>query len=184
MRGRPVVGPVVLLALLVVACGRRTEPAVTPDPTPTAVPTPPAAPPPAQPVTDPGAAERERRALLDELGNTIHFDYDQDVIRPGDAEILDRKAAILVANPAVRLRISGHADERGSDEYNLVLGNKRALSAKRYLEARGVDGSRVEITSFGEERPRDPGSNEAAWAMNRRAEIDITSGADRLQRPR
>jgi peptidoglycan-associated lipoprotein len=118
-----------------------------------------------------------------EIGNVIHFDYDQDVIKPEDRPVLDRKAEILRANPALRLRISGHADERGSDEYNLVLGNKRALAAKQYLEGRGIDASRLEVASFGEERPLDPASNEAAWAKNRRDEFEIVGGGDRLVKP-
>ena len=97
---------------------------------------------------------------------------------------LDRKAAILNANPALRLRISGHADERGSDEYNLVLGNNRALSARRYLEGKGVAAARIEVTSFGEERPVDPASTEEAWTKNRRDEFEIIAGGDRLVAPR
>ena len=113
----------------------------------------------------------------------IHFDFDQDLIKPEDRPVLDRKADILRANPALRIRISGHADERGSDEYNLVLGNKRALAAKQYLEGKGVDASRIDVTSFGEERPIDPGHTEEAWAKNRRDEFEITAGGQRLVRP-
>jgi peptidoglycan-associated lipoprotein len=98
--------------------------------------------------------------------------------------VLDRKADILRANPALRIRISGHADERGSDEYNLVLGNKRSLAAKQYLVSKGVDASRIDVTSFGEERPVDPASNEAAWAKNRRDEFEIIGGGDKLVAPR
>lgn len=173
-----------LLALSAAACSKK-QPEVAPQPADTTTrPTPapaPMPPPPPAPTGD-AAAETTRR-LTTELGNVIHFDYDQDAIKPEDVPVLDSKAAILKANPAVRIRISGHADDRGSDEYNLVLGNKRALAAKRYLESKGVEGSRIEVTSFGEERPVDPAANESAWAKNRRAEFEILAGGDRLVQP-
>jgi peptidoglycan-associated lipoprotein len=113
----------------------------------------------------------------------INFDYDQSAIRPADQTTLDRKAAILAANTGVTLRISGHADERGSDEYNLALGNRRAAAAKRYLESKGVDGGRMEVVSYGEERPLNPGTDEAAYAANRRDEFEITAGGANLVAP-
>jgi peptidoglycan-associated lipoprotein len=113
----------------------------------------------------------------------INFEYDQATVRPADQETLNRKASILVANPGVRIRISGHADERGSDEYNLALGNRRAAAAKRYLEGKGVDGSRIEVVSYGEERPLNPGSDESAFAKNRRDEFEVIAGGDNLSAP-
>ncbi|MBM4186476.1 MAG: peptidoglycan-associated lipoprotein Pal [Gemmatimonadetes bacterium] len=113
----------------------------------------------------------------------IYFDLDQDVIRSDAQATLDQKAAIMQANPALRIRIAGHADERGSDEYNIVLGNKRATSAKRYLEAKGIDPSRIETISYGEERPVDSASDENAWSKNRRDEFQVTAGGDRLVKP-
>lgn len=114
-------------------------------------------------------AQAQRRA--DEaratLGTALHFDYDRSDIRPEDAVLLDQKLAILRANPGARIRISGSCDERGSDEYNFALGNRRAIAARQYLMDRGIDASRIETTSFGEERPVDPGHDEAAWAKNR-----------------
>ncbi len=83
----------------------------------------------------------------------------------------------------MRIRISGHADERGSDEYNLALGNRRAAAAKRYLAGRGVTEARMDIVSYGEERPVAAGQNEAAWAQNRRAEFEITAGGADLRAP-
>jgi peptidoglycan-associated lipoprotein len=181
--------PLALLALCAVAACSHKKPEVVP-PTDTGATPPP--PPPANPGTpnNPGPgnmggdAAATTRALVAELGNVIHFDLDQDVIKAEDQPILDRKAEILRANPALRIRISGHADERGSDEYNLVLGNKRSLAAKQYLVTKGVDGSRIDVTSLGETRPIDPASNEAAWAKNRRDEFEILSGGDRLVAPR
>ena len=173
-----------LLALSAAACSKK-QPEVAPQPADTTTrpaPAPAPTPPPPPAPTGDAAAETTRR-LTAELGNVIHFDYDQDAIKPEDVPVLDSKAAILKANPAVRIRISGHADDRGSDEYNLVLGNKRALAAKRYLESKGVAGSRIEVTSFGEERPVDPAASEGAWAKNRRAEFEILAGGDRLVQP-
>ena len=128
-------------------------------------------------------AEAARAGLTAELASMIHFDYDRADVRSDDAAILDRKAAILNANPTVRLRVSGHADERGSDEYNLALGNRRAAAAKRYLNGRGIDDSRIDIVSYGEERPIQPGSDESAWAQNRRAEFEILAGGAALVAP-
>src|SRR5260221_10561267 len=110
----------------------------------------------------------------------IHFDYDQSAVRTADQGVLDRKAAILQVNPKVKIRVSGHADDRGSDEYNLALGNRRAAAAKRYLQDKGVDGSRIEAVSYGEERPLAQGADENAWAQNRRDEFEITAGGDNL----
>lgn len=121
--------------------------------------------------------------LLRAMQEPIYFDYDQDAVRADGQPTLDRKAAIMLANPALRIRIGGHADDRGSDEYNLVLGNKRATAAKRYLESKGIDGGRIETISYGEERPVDSGQNEAAWAKNRRDEFEILAGGDRLVKP-
>ncbi len=129
------------------------------------------------------AAERARAAVVADMTTMIHFEYDQAVVRPADQGILDRKASIMQANSALRIRISGHADERGSDEYNLALGNRRAGAAKRYLENKGVDGTRIEVVSYGEERPLSQGSDENAWAQNRRAEFEITAGGDNLVAP-
>lgn len=129
------------------------------------------------------AARAAAEALRTDLASMIHFDYNVADIRPQDQAVLDRKASIMQANTAVRMRISGHADERGSDEYNLALGNRRAASAKRYLVNRGIDAGRIDVISFGEERPLAMGSNETAWAQNRRAEFEVTAGGDNLAAP-
>jgi len=117
------------------------------------------------------------------LGTLIHFDYDKAVVRGEDAATLDQKVAILQANPALRIRVSGHCDERGSDEYNLALGNRRATAAKQYLVSHGIDPSRIESASYGEERPLAPGHDESSWAQNRRDEFDILAGGDNLKQP-
>ena len=125
-------------------------------------------------------ANDEIRAMLAQM---INFDFDRSNIRAGDATILDGKVGILRANPGLRIRIAGHCDERGSDEYNLALGNRRAASAKQYLVNQGIGADRIEIVSYGEERPMAMGATEEAWAQNRRAEFEIVAGGDMLVRP-
>jgi peptidoglycan-associated lipoprotein len=127
---------------------------------------------------------RDADALRNTLREIIHFDFDEADLRDDARARLDAKLPILLANPGITLRISGHADERGSDEYNLALGQRRAAAVKRYLAERGVANVRIETASFGEEQPVASGSDESAYAANRRAEFDITRGADRLVRPR
>jgi len=127
-----------------------------------------------------GKSTEAVRALL---ATMTHFDYDKAVIRAGDAAVLDQKVAILQANPGLRIRISGHCDERGSDEYNLALGNRRATAAKQYLVSHGIDASRIGTVSYGEERPIAQGHDEAAWAQNRRDEFEILSGGENLKQP-
>jgi peptidoglycan-associated lipoprotein len=113
------------------------------------------------------AAQRRADEARATLGVMLHFDYDQAVIRSDDAVLLDQKLAILRSTAGARIRIAGNCDERGSDEYNLALGNRRAMAARQYLVDRGIDPSRIETTSLGEEQPVDPGHTEVAWAKNR-----------------
>ena len=117
------------------------------------------------------------------LAAMIHFDYDKAVLTGEDVGTLDQKVAILQANPDLRIRISGHCDERGSDEYNLALGNRRATAAKQYLTSHGIDGGRIETISYGEERPLAQGHDESAWSQNRRDEFEIIGGGDVLRKP-
>jgi len=110
------------------------------------------------------------------LTSMIFFDYDAAEIR-GDAKAaLDAKLPILRANSGIQIRISGHADERGSDQYNDALGQRRAAAAKRYLTDNGIDAARIAIVSYGEQRPMTTGADESAWSRNRRAEFEITAG--------
>ncbi len=105
----------------------------------------------------------------------IHFDFDKYYIRPDAAEILKKKAQWLKEHPEVHLLIEGHCDERGTEEYNLALGERRANSAKEFLVNLGIDPKRISIISYGEERPVDPRSCEEAWAKNRRDHFVIIS---------
>ena len=113
-----------------------------------------------------------------ELADAIHFDYNRAVLQAADQAKLDRKLRLLQAHPRLEIQIAGNCDERGSDEYNLALGERRAAAAKRYLVAHGIADSRISIVSYGKERPLDPGHNEAAWARNRRGDFVATRGAN------
>ena len=129
------------------------------------------------------AAARAGDEVRNMVAAMIHFDLDKSSLRGDDLGTLDQKVAILQANPGLKIRIGGHCDERGSDEYNLALGNRRAQSAKQYLVSHGIDASRIETQSWGEERPLVNGHDESAWSQNRRDEFEVTSGGDNLHRP-
>jgi len=103
----------------------------------------------------------------------IHFDFDQYVLTDVAKRKLSKNAKLLKASPGVKVKIEGHCDERGSDEYNLALGEKRALATKSYLVSLGVSASSLSVISYGEEMPLDPSKTEEAWAKNRRAEFKI-----------
>lgn len=110
------------------------------------------------------AATQEKPSEFDD----IHFDYDKSFIREDAKPILQEVADYLKANPSASILIEGHCDERGTPEYNLALGERRAESAKTYLVSLGVKASAVSTVSFGEEKPIDPGHDEVAWERNRR----------------
>ncbi len=117
----------------------------------------------------------EGEVFESKLFKDIHFDYDKYNIRPGDAEILKENGALLMKYPNVKVQIEGHCDERGTNEYNLALGERRSNSTKKYLISLGISPDRISTISYGEERPVDPGHNEEAWAKNRRAHCIILS---------
>jgi len=110
----------------------------------------------------------EGEVLETKLLKDIHFDFDKYDIRPQDGLILQENAVVLTKHPAVKVQIEGHCDERGTVEYNLALGERRANNAKKYLVSLGVPKDRISTISYGKERPLDPGHNEEAWAKNRR----------------
>jgi peptidoglycan-associated lipoprotein len=117
----------------------------------------------------------EGEILESKLLKDIHFDFDRYEVRPEDAQILKENAALLKKYPNVKIQIEGHCDERGTVEYNLALGERRANSAKSYLTTLGIPSSRISIISYGKERPLDPAHNEDAWTKNRRAHTIILS---------
>ncbi len=120
------------------------------------------------------------RAILEAM---VLFEYDAADITDASRTALDAKLPILKTNMAIRIRISGHTDARGSDEYNLALGLRRAAATRKYLSDRGIVADRIDIVSFGEERPVATGDDDAAYSKNRRAEFEILSGGDALRVP-
>lgn len=136
--------------------------------------------PPSAPADD-GAAAAARAAMIAAnvatINETIYFDYDISELSMAARANLDMKIAILRANPAVRIRVAGHCDSRGSDEYNIALAQRRAAAAKEYMTARGIDANRIETISYGEERPAVQGDTEAAYSRNRRDEFTIVAGS-------
>lgn len=121
---------------------------------------------------EPGIAGEvfESRLLKD-----IHFDFDKYDIRSEDAGTLKENAALLVNYPKVKIQVEGHCDERGTNEYNLALGERRANAAKKYLLSLGISTDRISSISYGEEKPLDAGHNEEAWFKNRRGHFVILS---------
>jgi peptidoglycan-associated lipoprotein len=159
-------------ALLLGACTHKQE-AVNTAP-------PPAAPAPmaqSAPVTSsivPGSAED----LRVNVGDTVHFGYNEYNIEDADKSVLGRQAAWLAKYPSVRITVEGHADERGTREYNLALGARRANAVKEFLVSQGVSTGRVETVSYGKERPICTESSESCWAQNRRGVTTVTGGAN------
>ena len=140
----------------------QTEPPPPPPPEPEPEPTPPPPPPPPPP---------EPIELAD-----INFDFDKADLRADARRTLDANIAQLKDNPDARVVIEGHCDERGTVEYNLALGQRRAHATMQYMIQQGIMENRITIISYGEERPVDPQHNEDAWAKNRRAHFDVQEG--------
>ncbi len=109
------------------------------------------------------------------VGDRVYFDFDSAVLSPLATETLDRQGAWLRQFPDNVVTVEGHADERGTREYNLAIGDRRATAVKNYLLALGVESNRILTISYGEERPADAGNNETAWANNRRAVTVVTT---------
>ncbi|MGI9628859.1 MAG: OmpA family protein [Longimicrobiales bacterium] len=126
------------------------------------------------------AAERATAAARATLEEMVFFDYDESRLTPETERLLRAKMEILRNNPAVQLRMEGHADERGTSEYNIALGNERAESVIQFLTNFGIDGGRFTPVSYGEERPLSQSSDEATWARNRRVEFVITAGGNAI----
>ena len=165
--------PLAVAALLVAGCGGNTIPDPEPEET----------------VMDGSGADSMGEGDFDEFGRgeevpydpyaeelstTIFFDFDSYEVRAEDAEIVNRHS-IQILDTGATVRLEGHADERGSREYNIGLGERRAQAVRRMLMIQGVPASRISTVSFGEERPVAFGSDEASWAQNRRVEITYTN---------
>jgi peptidoglycan-associated lipoprotein len=173
---------VLISSSLVLGACKKKQATVAPVPAPTPTDRAPDRTPPRPAPVDTMAAYNEKVASARmRLLETIFFEYDADELRDDARASLDAKIAILNANPGLRIRVAGHCDERGSDEYNIALGRRRAEAAKRYLTDRGIDASRIETSSFGRERPAVQGTTEEAWSKNRRDEFEITAGGENLK---
>lgn len=131
-----------------------------------------------------GNGEEARNGLPDVKGQvslaTVYFDLDKSVIRDDAKETLNHDAEILRQNADVTVKVEGHCDERGSTQYNLALGERRAHAVRDYLTSLGVAGARLATVSYGNERPVDPGHDESAWSKNRRGELLVTNGGDKV----
>lgn len=123
-------------------------------------------------VAEPGSVEEFNIAI----GDRVFFDFDSYAIRPDGEDTLQKQAAWLLQYPQYSVTMEGHADERGTREYNLALGEQRANAVKNYLMALGIDSSRIQTISYGKERPEALGHDEAAWAQNRRA-VTVLGGS-------
>ena len=115
------------------------------------------------------ATQMSASEKLAQVGNTVYFGFDSSELAGEAQAILDRQAAFLNVNPTMVVIIEGHADERGTREYNLALGDRRAVAVRDYLLAKGLNASRIRTVSYGKERPAVSGSNEGSWEFNRRA---------------
>jgi peptidoglycan-associated lipoprotein len=166
-----------LAAASLAACASRPKPA---GPAPVApTPSAPDAPytPPAPPPVNQGAIPGSVQDFVINIGERIYFDTDEYTVRNDAQPVLAAQAQWLNRYQAVRVRIEGNADERGTREYNLALGARRANAVRDFLVAQGVSGARIETLSYGKERPIDAGTSEDAWAKNRNARTAITDGA-------
>jgi peptidoglycan-associated lipoprotein len=129
--------------------------------------------PPGRAPTPEGVVRGSQEDLAATAGDRVYFAFDSDALDGEARETLRRQAAWLSAHPDIRARIAGNADERGTREYNLAPGARRAAAARQVLIASGVAATRLETISYGKERPLDPGSDEDAWARNRNAQIVV-----------
>lgn len=177
MTMRPVLSCVTLVALILtflfVGCAKEEPPPPTAEAQPRSG-APGASPPPPPSAAPSPFGQGSAQDFQTFQSQDINFDFDRYDLRPDARTILDRKVAFLNQNGSVRVQIEGHCDERGTNAYNLALGERRANVAKQYVTTAGVSAARLSTISYGEERPLDPGHNEAAWARNRRAHSAIT----------
>jgi len=172
---------VAVAAVSLAACASKPKPAY-PTAQPAAPQRPAETPPPQAPVSRPEPVSQaplpgSERDFVVNIGDRVYFDYDKYAVRSDAAPLLDAQAGWLKRYPAVQVRIEGNCDERGTQEYNLALGARRANAIREYLVAHGVEAARITTVSFGKEKPIDPGSGETADQHNRNARTAIVSGA-------
>lgn len=171
---------ITMACLSLAACASRPKPSVM---VPQATPQAPTAQAPAPRVIRPvapvnqGPLPGSEQDFVVNVGDRVYFDLDQYELRADATPLLNAQAAWLGRYPAIQVRIEGNADERGTREYNLALGSRRANSVRDYLIARGIPAARIAAVSFGKERPVDPGTDEGAFQNNRNARTAVISGA-------
>jgi peptidoglycan-associated lipoprotein len=188
MQRRSVVIVALLVVVMVGACAKKTPPVARPTTPPPTAGDPGARPPePPQPVSEPTIvppeptvedtlASRDIDAInRDSPFQPLFYALDQSEVDAAGQQVLNKNAEILKKYPTWVITIEGHADERGSAEYNLALGERRALAARNYLVSLGIPADRLRTVSYGKEFPFDPGHDEAAWKNNRRAHFVVTS---------
>lgn len=164
--------------LSMAACGSRPKPQlVTPTPPPVQQEAPAPTPPAPRPPVDQGPIAGSVQDFVIKAGDLVYFDVDQFDVRPDAIATLKAQAAWLNRYPNVQIRIEGSADERGTREYNLSLGSRRANSVSAFLVSQGVAPSRITTVSYGKEKPIDPGTDESAYQRNRNAHTALTGGA-------
>lgn len=163
-----------LSVAFIVGCSKKPPPPPPPEPAPPAVTAPAPAPTPAPQVDT--AAERRARieARMGEVFQPIYFAFDQSALSEQGKTIAEGVARLLQEAPEMTVRIEGHADEQGTNEYNLALGERRALAVQQYLVSYGIAAGRISVISYGEEKPAVEGRDESAWSLNRRAEFAPT----------
>jgi peptidoglycan-associated lipoprotein len=174
-------GAAIAGALALASCASTPKPAPQPPapaPQQTPPPPPPETPPPPPVQSAPtGPIPGSIQDFVINAGERVYFDYDKYQVRDDARPVLDAQASWLTRYGQVKVRIEGNADERGTAEYNMALGERRANAVREYLIGHGVDKSRIEVVSYGKSRPIDTGANEEAWAKNRNAHTAITAGA-------
>ncbi len=174
------IGLVAAAAVSLAACSHHPKPTLSPTVTPQAPaerpPERPTAVAPQAPVSTAPLPGSERDFVVN-VGDRVYFDYDKYNVRDDAGPLLDAQAAWLKRYPAVQVRIEGNCDERGTQEYNLALGARRANAVREYLVAHGVEAARITTVSYGKEKPIDPGTGEEAEAHNRNGHTAILSGA-------
>jgi peptidoglycan-associated lipoprotein len=176
-----------VIAMAGAACHKKAPPVARPAPAPAAPNTPPRPPAPPEPVPEPTIVPPEpvrdegvTSGSLDDLNRNsplkpVFFEYDSDEITPSGQQVLNDNAALLKRNASWTVTIEGHCDERGTAEYNLALGERRAVAARAYLVTLGIPADRLRTVSYGKEFPFDPGHSETSWSKNRRAHFVITA---------
>ena len=161
-----------ITALVLVACSKKKPPVIPPPPPAPVEEAKPELPPPPAPEVDMEALNRQRiQARITEAFKTLYFEYDQSFLTTDAKNACDIIGQIMKEVPEIRVRLEGHADERGTNEYNLALGDRRAQSVQAYLTSYGIPANRFSVISFGEEKAALDGHDEGSWSRNRRVEF-------------